>query len=375
MKPIQWDKVNESLESFKNKLDIDAIIDKYDELLEDLFLIRNPRFKFQPDYKKELEDFINEYKGDKQLEEAGEWFYFPWNKILVHYLPDDMHQEIRTARNKNIITEDEQEKFYNTTVGIAGLSVGSHGVLTLSMMGGSKTIKVSDMDVVSGSNLNRIRHDFTVIGRNKCDVAVEELYQINPYADVHSYNTGITDENIDEFMSGLDILVEELDNLEMKIKLRMKAKELGIPVIMATDNGDNVIVDIERYDLDKNTEIFNGAAGHLTLEEFRAIPPQEMPKLATKIAGPKVVVPRMLTSLLEVGKTLYSWPQLGDAATLSGVAIAYIIRRIALGEKIKSGKLEVNLDAIFDPDYHTKEATETRENIRENFLKTIGLEI
>lgn len=374
MKPIQWDK-KESLKSFKEKLDIDAIIDKYDELLEDLFLIRNPRFKFQPEYKSELEDFINEQKGDKSLEEVGEWFYFPWNKILVHYLPDDMHQEIRTARNKNIITAEEQEKFYNTTVGVAGLSVGSHGVLTLSMMGGSKTIKVSDLDVVSGSNLNRIRHDFTVIGRNKCDVAVEELFQINPYADVHSYSKGITDENIDEFMSGLDILVEELDNLEMKIKLRIKAKELGIPVIMATDNGDNVIVDIERYDLDKDTEIFNGAAGHLTLEEFKAIPPQEMPKLATKIAGPKVVVPRMLTSLLEVGKTLYSWPQLGDAATLSGVAIAYLIRRIALGEKVKSGKLEVNLDAIFDPDYNTKEATDKREAVRENFLKTIGLEI
>lgn len=375
MKPIQWNKVNQSLQDFKKNLDIDTIIDKYDELLEDLFLIRNPRFKFEPNYKKEFGEFVNKHKDNTSLEEVGEWFYFPWNKTLIHYLPDDMHQEIRTARNKNIITKDEQEKFYNTTVGVAGLSVGSHGVLTLAMMGGSKTIKVSDLDVVSGSNLNRIRHSFTVIGKNKCDIAVEELYQINPYADVHSYNKGITDENIDKFMSGLDVLVEELDNLEMKIKLRIKAKELGIPVIMATDNGDNVIVDIERYDLDKNTKIFNGVAGDLTLEEFQKIPPQEMPKLATKIAGPKVVVPRMLTSLLEVGKTLYSWPQLGDAATLSGVVIAYIIRRIALGEKVRSGKLEVNLDAIFDPNYNTKEAIDAREKIRENFLKTIGLEI
>jgi hypothetical protein len=66
---------------------------------------------------------------------------------------------------------------------------------------------------------------------------------------------------------------------------------------------------------------------------------------------------------------------LGDAATLSGVAIAYIVRRIALGEKIKSGKIEINLDSIFDPDYNTKEARNARESIRENFLKTIGLKI
>ncbi len=118
MKPIQWDKANESLEDFRKKLDIDAEIDKYDELLEDLFLIRNPRFKFEPSYKKELEEFINEHKGEKSLEEAGEWFYFPWNNILMHYLPDEMHQEIRTARNKNIITKDEQEKFYNHIIAI-----------------------------------------------------------------------------------------------------------------------------------------------------------------------------------------------------------------------------------------------------------------
>jgi hypothetical protein len=120
---------------------------------------------------------------------------------------------------------------------------------------------------------------------------------------------------------------------------------------MATDNGDNVIVDVERYDLDKETKLFNGAIDESIFMDFQKINPQELPKMALQVAGPDLVVTPMLASLLEVGKSLYSWPQLGDAATLSGVAIAYIVKRLALNLPLNSGKYEVNLDAIFTPDY------------------------
>lgn len=373
MKPTILDRKNESLEDFKKYLDISQIIDVYKEQLEDLFLIRNPQYKFNKDYHGAFESFYEEHKQGKSADETGEWVYFPWNKLLVHYLSDELHQEVRTARNKNLITKEEQANFYNYKVGIAGLSVGSHAALTLGMMGASKVMKLADPDTISASNLNRIRYDYTKVGVSKCALAVEQIYQMNPYAEVYDFPQGITDDNIHEFLSGIDVLVEEMDNLEMKIRLRLEAKKMSIPVIMATDNGDNIIVDIERYDLDPDLKIFNGVAGDLTLEEFQKFPPQELPKLATKIAGADMVVPKMMASLLEVGRTLYSWPQLGDAATLSGVAIAYLIKRMANGEKIRSGKLEVNLDSIFDPDYHTDEAVKERDEFRDKFQKTIGL--
>ena len=373
MKPIILDRKKENLEDFKKRLDISQIIDAYKEQLEDLFLARNPQYKFNRNYQDDYAKFYKEHITGKTAEDVGEWVYFPWNKFLAHYLSDEMHQEIRTARNKNLITKEEQSKFYNYKVGIAGLSVGSHAALTLGMMGAGKVMKLADPDTISASNLNRIRYDYTKIGVSKCDLAAEQIYQMNPYAEIYDFPQGITDENIQEFLSGLDVLVEEMDNLEMKIKLRLEAKKMGIPVIMATDNGDNVIVDIERYDLDPNLKIFNGVAGDLTLEEFQKFPPQELPKLATKIAGADMVAPKMMASLLEVGRTLYSWPQLGDAATLSGVVIAYLIKRIANGEKIRTGKLEVNLDSIFDPEYHTSEAVKERDEFRDKFQKTIGL--
>lgn len=371
-KPIIVDVTKGSLEQFSKERPVWQVIDRYEELIKEIFLIRNPRYKFGGDYQTELAAFIADHLGGRPIAEAGQWFYFERDKKVVHFLPDRMHQEIRTARNKNIITAEEQEKCYDFTVGIAGMSVGSHPALTLAMMGAARRIKIADPDVISGSNLNRIRYDFTKLGENKCDLVEELIYKMNPYAEVHAYPQGVTEENIHEFLDGLDVLVEEVDHLEMKIQLRLEAKKRGIPVVMATDNGDNVIVDIERYDLDPNLQIFNGVAGDLTLDEFKTFPPMELPRLATKIAGPKVVANRMLESVLEVGKTLYSWPQMGDAATLAGVAIAYVVKRLALGEPLASGKLEVNLDAIFDPDYFKEASVAAREAKKKELLGKIG---
>lgn len=371
--PIKFDGKTETLNAFKTRLEIREVIDVYGELLEELFLIRNPRFKFIPDHAEEYEAFKKEYLGNKPLEEDGEWFYFPYTKNLIHYLPDEMHQELRTARNKNLITKEEQKKFYEFRVAIAGLSVGSHPALTIAMMGGAKTIKIADPDEISVSNMNRLRYDCSALGKKKAHLVASHILQLNPYADVHVYSEGVNKENVHEFLEGVDVLVEEVDNLEMKIRLRTEAKKRKLPVIMATDNGDNIIVDVERYDLHPDLQIFNGVAGNLTIEEFQHLSPKDMPKLSTKIAGPNLVVPRMADSLLEVGKTLYSWPQLGDAATLCGVGVAYLVRRLANGEKITEGKMELNIESVFDPEYNTEEAISERNERRNKFLEVIGL--
>src|SRR3989338_1303193 len=113
-KPIKFNPAEEQegqFEDLKKRLAPAGVIDTYKEQLEDLFLIRNPKYKFNKNYQADFEKFLSEHLGDKSIEETGEWFYFPWNKLLVHYLEDELHQELRTARNKNLITTEEQEKF------------------------------------------------------------------------------------------------------------------------------------------------------------------------------------------------------------------------------------------------------------------------
>jgi molybdopterin/thiamine biosynthesis adenylyltransferase len=369
-KPIIFDLKVYKLEDIINEYQISRVIDTYKEQLEDLFLVRNPKYRFNKSYEEDFKNFLSEHSGEKQLQECGKWVYFPWNKNLVHYLDDVLHQEVRLARNRNFITIDEQEKLYNFKVGVAGLSVGSHAAITIALMGGGKLIKLADPDVVSPSNLNRIRFDFTQIGINKAELVAQYIYQLNPYSEIPLFTEGINENNVSEFLDGLDILVEELDDIEMKVRIREEAKRRRIPVVMATDNGDNVIIDIERFDLNPNLPIFHGNLEGLDVKEIQRSQ-QKMYEAMAKIIDVSLVPPRVLNSVLEVGKTLYSWPQLATAATLSGAVVAYIIKKIALKEKLKDGKIEVNLDAIFDPDYEKNK--DLRKIELEKFLQKIGL--
>lgn len=369
-KPIIFELDSQDLEMVKAKYRVDRVIDAYKEQLKDLFLIRNPRHKFSKDYREDLEAFIQEHAQGKLLQACGKWVYFPWQKVLVHYLDNLPHQEVRTARNKNLITKEEQVRFYGFSVGVAGLSVGSHGAITTALMGGSKVMKLADPDVVSPTNLNRMRFDFTQVGENKAELVAQYLYQLNPYAELSVYSNGIDKENLGEFMEGLDLLIEELDDIEMKVMLREEAKKRGIPVVMATDNGDNVILDVERFDLHPDLPIFYGSLEGFNLKELKASPAKMFEAMA-KIIDVSLVPPKVLESIPEVGKSIYSWPQLASAATLSGAVLAYVIRRIALGENVREGKFEVNLDAVADLDYEGN--AHVRRNTLERFLDAVGL--
>lgn len=375
MKPERIMVGTDSINDIAERLHATTILDTLPEQLEDLFLIRHPRYKFDPEFQEPLRTFVEEKLAGKPMEHYGEWFFFPWNNTLTHLLPEDEWQEIRTARNRNLITTDEQKKFYDYKVGIAGLSVGSHVALTLAMMGGAKHMVLADPDVFSPSNLNRVRADVLALGKNKAQTAAQAIYQINPYAELTVLNEGITETNIARFFDEqeIDILIEETDKLELKISLREEARKRKIPVIMGTDNGDGVILDVERYDLHPDLQLFNGVIGDISVEMFKNFPPHELPKLATRIAGPELVVPRMKDSLLEVGRTIYSWPQLGDAAALCGIVIAYAVRRIANGMPTTEGKFEVNLDGVLDPTYAAPEMKKIREEHHEQFMKKVGL--
>ena len=139
-----------------------------------------------------------------------------------------------------------------------------------------------------------------------------------------------------------------MDNPYWKFRVRQIARDKKIPVIMGTDNGDGNIVDIERYDIEKSYPFFHGLAGDLSAEKLKEMTLRELPGVAAKIAGANLAPKRMLESVAQVGKTLYSWPQLGTAANMCGSSLAYLARHIILkNSKIKSGRYEINLDTIF----------------------------
>ena len=324
-----------------------SITDDYEEQLREYFSIQNPQLIFQPD----LEQKFCEYKKGLEMRlplwKQGRWVYFPWLFALSHILEEGPFFQVRTARNRELITKAEQKKFYNATIGIAGLSVGNSVAVAIVLQGGSGHIKLADHDQLALSNTNRIRAGVQNLGAAKTDLTAREIYTLNPYAKVEIFPDGLTIQNVKKFFKGLDVVVDEIDNLAMKYKIREYAQKYRLPVIMGADNGDGVVVDIERYDINPHLRFFHGRMGKTSFDSLANLSKLEIGKKIASYVEVENISPRMRGSLLEIGKTIVSWPQLGGAAMLNGAAIAYCARRILMGQTLASNRIVLSFDEKF----------------------------
>lgn len=279
----------------------------------------------------------------------GVWVYYPWLKLCLQIPPKKELRMLRTSRNRNLITAEEQSKLYASTVFVAGMSVGSNVVEAMVSQGIGSRFILADMDVIEPSNLNRIRSPLHHVGLHKVDAISRKVWEMDPYIEIVALTEGVNQQNIEDVFSQeqIDIVIDEMDNLGMKIALREKAKEKSLPVIMAADDGDDSLVDVERYDLKPELEIFDGLIPQEILSKIKQgnISRKELGIMIGRyFVGPEYTPLRMFESLGEIGKTLPSWPQLGGAAALSGVALAYIAKKIILGQAVNEGRTLISLD-------------------------------
>jgi molybdopterin/thiamine biosynthesis adenylyltransferase len=313
----------------------------FETSLEELFVVRNPFF-----LKKEFKNSSEWKKFMLGMKDGSQWIYFPSKKTAVNVLKEKPYFELRTARNKNLITKEEQQKYRDTTIGIAGLSVGSSILAALAISGGPKVMKVADFDILAPSNMNRIRAAIDDVGTEKIDLAARDVWGIDPYAKLILWNKGITEKSLEKFIFGspkIDIFIDEMDDLALKVAARLIAKRKKIPVLMATDNGDGIIIDIERFDQDPKRKIFHGLVGDMTVAEVRNLKGPAWIEVVKKIIGEESMPERHRSSLGEIGKTLAGVPQLGTDALLAGSAISLAVRKIANAHDLPSGRRILNL--------------------------------
>lgn len=355
---------------FKNKKNLPrgtTLTDAFKTVLKELFFIRNPKYKKgRPETNKFLNDFLSEQKI------RDNWIYYPWKKTAVRSLPEDLYFKLRTARNRDIINQGEQTNYRNIKIGIAGLSVGSAALSALVISGGPKIMKIADFDVVEVSNLNRIRATLLDVGINKTEIAARMVWELDPFAELYLWDKGLDKNNIEEFILGkpkLNIFIDEMDSLDLKVVGRLICKKNKIPVLMATDNGDGIILDVERFDLEPKRSIFHGLLENTSVEKYKNLDYKKWLELATKIVDPKYLTTRMQESLLSIGKTIASVPQLGTSATLAGSAVSFAVRKIASKEPLLSGRYIINLEEKLVPEYLSKGNILKREQKTKEFLE------
>lgn len=312
------------------------LVDRILDQSEELFKVRNPRYRFSDP--EEFKDALNTYLKSKNLNTMGNWVYYPWNHSLVHILEKKDFNELRAARNRDLITTEEQAKLSKTTIGVAGLSVGNSAALALVLESIGHRLKLADFDMLSLSNLNRIRAGVRDLGLNKAVITGRQILELSPYTDVQIFSEGLNKNNLSGFIRNSNLVVEETDDLSMKIEIRKACSFYKVPLISAADNGTGTILDVERYDLNKKLKPFHGRIKAYTADELQKMGFEERLDLINKMVGFEYVGQRMKSSLKRIGKEIYSWPQLGGAAQFSGAAIAAIAKDILLGKKVKSGK-------------------------------------
>ena len=79
-------------------------------------------------------------------DEPRRWAYYPWRRTVVGILGPRGFARVRTDRNRNLITSDEQDKLSELRVGVVGLSVGHAIAHTLAMQGLCGELRLADFD-------------------------------------------------------------------------------------------------------------------------------------------------------------------------------------------------------------------------------------
>jgi len=260
------------------------------------------------------------------LDTLGVWVHYPWSGRLVRVLPRAEFWELRLDRNRDKLTAEEQSRLRGARIAVIGLSVGNAVALTLAQEGSVGHLVLADFDDLSTSNLNRIRAPIHDVGLPKTVVAARQIAEIDPFVGVTCFSDGLTPANLDEVFDGVDIVVDECDDLAMKVQLRHAARARRLPVLMETS--DRGRLDVERYDQEARVPLLNGRfAESLDPDEIRRMSSEERLALVAQSVGYEITT-RAAASLLEIGSTLSTWPQLASDIALGGATVAVAARRI-----------------------------------------------
>ena len=148
--------------------------------------------------------------------------------------------EIAFRCNLGWISEAEQQKLRRSVVGIAGMGgVGGSHLITLVRLGIEK-FHLADFDVYEMQNFNRqYGADMKTLGQKKLEVMLEKARAINPHVEIKAWPEGLTENNIADFLSGLDIFVDGLDVhcLDIRKKVFQACEDNRIPSMTVAPMG------------------------------------------------------------------------------------------------------------------------------------------
>ncbi|PQJ62286.1 ThiF family adenylyltransferase [Photobacterium angustum] len=174
------------------------------------------------------------------------------------------------SRMLGIINEDELKVLENKKIAVPGAGgVGFTHAETLVRMGVG-AINIADFDTFGPENMNRqFGCTISTIGQEKVSILNERLNDINPNIKTQTFE-GISYENIDDFLDGVDLVCDAMDYfvIEPRILMYKRAREKGIPVIVSGPVGFGASLHVFSPDGMSFEEFFDLKASDTTDEKL-----------------------------------------------------------------------------------------------------------
>lgn len=296
----------------------------------------------------------------------GYYAYYAERNELVRFCPPFWHHIVSVASSSKLLADQKnsltwmqiRNLFENTTIAVAGCSVGSNIIHSVIMDMRPKNIKIADKSVYKMENINRVRLSYSEMVKsqaertspmdlslkNKAKVIAGQLYSIDPFLNVYAYDEGVDQKNIESFLGDVDgepktdIVVEEVDDPRIKIFIRQEARKRGLPVVMVTDIGSAVQLDVMRYDQDKNLPLSFGVSDEDLIAKMQKVYDEGGSKKAFfEFVDALIGTDYRQDELNEIIEerveipTSTIIPQLGSTVAMAGGIAAECIARVRLG--------------------------------------------
>ena len=117
--------------------------------------------------------------------------------------------------------------------------VGGVHLMTLARLG-IGAFHIADFDTFDLANFNRqVGASMHTVGRLKTEVMEEMALGINPELKIARFDAGVTVENMESFLDGIDLFVNGFDFfvIDMRSRVFARCAELGIPAVTAAPIG------------------------------------------------------------------------------------------------------------------------------------------
>lgn len=227
----------------------------------------------------------------------------------------DFYKEF-TLRNAGFITEQEQKVLRESVILVAGCGSTGGSAIELLVRSGAENLILIDNGTYDLNNSNRQNMTLEDVGELKPEVFKLRCNAINPFAKIEVCNIGITPDNVDDYVTRADIVIDAVDvtgrsGLEMKFLLHQVCHEKHKAVICGYDMAATQYIPIFDY-RDKTLPLFDN---QITTDMVATMEPL---KICTFLV-PVTEIPEAMFEELErsqQGKDYTS--QLGIAANLFG---------------------------------------------------------